>query len=142
MPDSACACLTKRPHGGYDPGPGARVPAEEPGVCLRLRVHLGSPPEGASPSRLVTQSCPTLCHPMDCSPTGSSVHGILRARILEWLAVPSSRRSCRPQDRTCISYVSGTGRRILYQSVSCSVVSDSLRPVDCSPPVSSACGIL
>jgi len=37
--------------------------------------------------------CLTLCDPMDCSPPGSSVHGILQARILEWVAMPSSRRS-------------------------------------------------
>ena len=37
------------------------------------------------------QSCPTLCNPMDCSPPGSSVHGILQARILVWVAMPSSR---------------------------------------------------
>ena len=37
------------------------------------------------------QSCPTLCSPMDCSPPGSSVHGISQARILEWVAMPSSR---------------------------------------------------
>ena len=39
----------------------------------------------------VTQSCPTLWDPMDCSPPGSSVHGILQARVLEWVAMPSSR---------------------------------------------------
>ena len=39
------------------------------------------------------QSCPTLCDPMDCSPPGSSVRGILQARILEWVAMPSSRKS-------------------------------------------------
>ena len=39
------------------------------------------------------QSCPTLCDPMDCNPPGSSVHGILRARILECVAMPSSRGS-------------------------------------------------
>ena len=38
-----------------------------------------------------TQSCPTLCNPMDCSPPGSSVHGILQAKILEWVAIPFSR---------------------------------------------------
>ena len=42
---------------------------------------------------LVAQSCPTLCHPMDCSPPGSSVHGILQARILEWVAISFSRGS-------------------------------------------------
>ena len=40
---------------------------------------------------LVTQSCPTLFNPMDCSPPGSSVHRILQARILEWVAIPFSR---------------------------------------------------
>ena len=44
----------------------------------------------------VTQLCPTLCNPMDWSPPGSSVHGILQARILEWVAVPYSRGSSRP----------------------------------------------
>ena len=40
---------------------------------------------------LVAQLCPTLCDPMDCSPPGSSVLGILQARILDWVAIPSSR---------------------------------------------------
>ena len=39
----------------------------------------------------VTQSCPTLCDPVDCSPPGSSVHGILQARVLEWVAISFSR---------------------------------------------------
>jgi len=42
---------------------------------------------------LVTQSYPTLCDPMDCSPPGSSVHGTLQARILQWVAIPFSRGS-------------------------------------------------
>ena len=45
---------------------------------------------------LVAQSCPNLCDPMDCSPPGSSVHGVLLARILEWVAMPSSRGSSDP----------------------------------------------
>ena len=44
-----------------------------------------------------------LCDPMDCSPPGSPVYGILQARILEWVAMPSSRGSSRPRDRTHIS---------------------------------------
>ena len=60
------------------------------------------------------QSCPTLCNPMDCSPPGSSVHGILWARILEWVTMPSSRGSSSPRDRTCVSYVSCIGRQVLY----------------------------
>ena len=45
---------------------------------------------------LVIQSCLTLCDPMDCSPPGSSVHGIPQARILEWVAIPFSIRSFWP----------------------------------------------
>ena len=44
------------------------------------------------------QSCPTVCNPMDQSLPGSSVHGILQARILEWIAMPSSRGSSQPRD--------------------------------------------
>ena len=50
--------------------------------------------------------CPTLCDPMDYSPPGSSVHGILQARKLEWIASPFSRGSSRPRDQTHISCVS------------------------------------
>ena len=46
----------------------------------------------------VTQSHLTLCDPMDCSPPGSSVLGILQARILEWVAIPFSRGSSQPRD--------------------------------------------
>ena len=44
------------------------------------------------------RSCLTLRHPMDCGPPGSSVHGILQARILEWAVIPFSRGSCQPMD--------------------------------------------
>ena len=54
------------------------------------------------------QSCPTLCDPMDCSPPGSSVHGSLQARILVWVAMPSSRGSSQPRDQTHASCVSCT----------------------------------
>ena len=53
-------------------------------------------------SCLVAQSSPTLCDPMDCSPPDSSDHGILQTRILEWVAVPSSRGSSQPRDWTWI----------------------------------------
>ena len=56
---------------------------------------------------LVAQSCPTLCDPMDYSPPGSSVHGILQARILEWVAVPFSRGSSQPRDQTQVSFITG-----------------------------------
>ena len=53
------------------------------------------------------QSCPTLCNPMDCSPSGYSVHGILHSRILEWVAILSSRGSSQPRDRTRVSCIAG-----------------------------------
>ena len=49
--------------------------------------------------------CQTLCDSMDCSLPGSSVHGILQARILEWVAMPSSRGSSQPRDGTQVSYI-------------------------------------
>ena len=60
------------------------------------------------------QSYPTLCIPMGCSLPGSSVHGILQARILEWVAMPTFKGSSRPRDWNCISYISCIGRQVLY----------------------------
>ena len=59
------------------------------------------------------QPCPTLCSPMDSKP-GSSVHGILQARILKWVAIASSRGSSPPRVQTHLSYVSCIGRWVLY----------------------------
>ena len=58
---------------------------------------------------LVAQSCPTLCSPIFYSPPGSdsSVHGILRARIPQWVAIPFFRESSLPRDRTWVSCISG-----------------------------------
>ena len=56
---------------------------------------------------LVTQSCLTLWDPTDCSPLGSSVHRILQARILEWVAIPFSRGSSRLRERTQASCIAG-----------------------------------
>ena len=55
----------------------------------------------------IAQSCPTLCNVMDCSLPGSSVHGTLQARILEWVAIPSSRGSSQPRDRTQVTSIAG-----------------------------------
>ena len=60
------------------------------------------------------QLCPTLCDPMYYSLPGSSVHGILQARILEWVAMPSSTGSSSPRDPICVSCISHIGRQILY----------------------------
>ena len=93
---------------------------------------------------------------MDYSPPGFSLHGILQGRILEWVAIPSSRESSWPRDWTRISYISCIGRRVLYQLVppgkafllpvaaakllqSCLTLCN---PIDGSPPGSPIPGIL
>ena len=68
-------------------------------VCLCSKLH---------------QLCLTLCDSTDCNLLGSSANGISQARILEWVAVPSSRGSSKPRDQTGLSYVSCTGGRVLY----------------------------
>ena len=55
----------------------------------------------------VSQSCPTLCDPMDCSLPGSSLHGILQARVLEWVAISFSRGSSQSRDWTLVSCIPG-----------------------------------
>ena len=67
---------------------------------LTLRVYLQI-------SDLVAKSYLTLCDPMDCSPSNSSVHGILQARILEWVAISFSRKSSCPRDQTWVSWIAG-----------------------------------
>ena len=54
---------------------------------------------------LITQLCLTLCDPMDCSLPGSSLHGILEARILKWVAISSCRGSSPPSGQTCVSCI-------------------------------------
>ena len=102
---------------------------------------------------LVAQSCPTLCEPEDCSPPVSSVHGLLQARILEWVAIPFSRRTSQPTDWTQISCITSrflpvwaTGKFIEYAAAaaakslqSCLTLCD---PIDGSPPGSPVPGIL
>ena len=94
--------------------------------------------------------------PTDCSPPGPSVPGILRARTLEWVAMPSARGSSPPKDQTQVSYTICIDRWVLYHWChlgspvmkpqwcwfSCAVVSDSCDPLDCSLPGSSVPGIL
>ena len=60
--------------------------------------------------------CLTICSPMDCSPPGSSFHGVLQERILEWVAMLSSRESFPPRNRPKVSYVSCISRQVLDHS--------------------------
>ena len=71
-------------------------------------------PDCASSMCVCAQSCPALCNPMDCSPPGSSVRGIFQVRLLEWVAMSSSRGSSLSRDQTWVSWVSYIGRQMLY----------------------------
>ena len=91
--------------------------SSQSGPCLHQESHLIAPfyfSNSAFMCPKSLQSCPTFCDPVDCSPPGSSVHGILQAKIQEWVAMPSSRASSWPRDWTRVSYVSCTGRQVLY----------------------------
>ena len=86
--------------------------------------------------------CLTHCDPMNCSPQGSSVHGILQARILQWVTMPSSRGSCGPRDRIQVSYVSCIGREFFITAKSLQSCLTLCDPIDGSPPGSPVPGIL
>ena len=78
----------------------------------KLRPFLFGPVESQCMSNRKCQlgqsvSCTWLCDPMDCSLLSSSVHGFLQARILEWVAIPSSRGSSQPRGRTWVSCIAG-----------------------------------
>ena len=77
---------------------------------------------------LVAKLCLTLCDPIDWSLPGSSVHGIVQARILEWGAISSSRGSSWPRDWTHVSCLAGRVFTAENESENHSAVSDSLRP--------------
>ena len=69
---------------------------EHPRILVSLKVKV-----------LVAQLYQTFCNLMDCSPPDSSDYGILQARILEWVAMPFSRRASQPRDRTPVSHIIG-----------------------------------
>ena len=91
------------PNPGIEPGSPAlqanSLPTELQGKPIHGLRHV------ETSQVLVAQSCPTLRNPMDCSPPGSSVHGILQARILEWVAIPFFRGSSQPRGRTRVSHI-------------------------------------
>ena len=120
--------LTQSAAGALDPGSSREIAAPP----LGARASVTEAPRWAalweslsSDERLLFQRqtiSPEACmhaqwDPVDCSPPGYSVHGILQARILEWVATPSSRGSSWPRDRTHASWISCTGRSILYHWV-------------------------
>ena len=87
-------------------------------MCLLLKwFHIYAFKSGESEA---AQSCPTLGNPMDSNLLGSSVHGILQARIREWVAISFSRGFSQPRDRTSVSHIAGrrftvwTTRQVLF----------------------------
>ena len=86
------------PSPGTLPNPGI----EPESLALQADSLRSEPPEkhaaAAAAAAKLLQSCPTLCEPIDGSPPGPTVPGILQARILDWLAVPFSRGSSQPRD--------------------------------------------
>ena len=89
-------------------------PGKNSGVVFHSLLQGIFPTQGACLPAKLLQSHSTLCDPMDCSLPGSTVHGILQARILEWLATPSFRGSSQPRYQTHVSYVSCIGEWFLY----------------------------
>jgi len=102
---------------------------------------------------LVAQSCPILCDPMNCSPPGSSILGIFRAELLEWVVISSSRGSSQPRGQTTVSCI---GKQILLlrnhlgshlhvaaaAAKSLQLCPTLCDPIDGSPPGSPVPGIL
>ena len=78
-----------------------------PCICSWMRGGLRTERVNWSLITHVTQSCPTLWDSMDSSPPGSSVHGILQARILEWTSMPSSKGSSQLRDQNQVSHIAG-----------------------------------
>ena len=75
-------------------------------MCLSIKLKFKN----------VSQLCPTLCNPMFCSPPGSSVHGFLQARTLDWVAVPSSRGCSPSRDWIHVSHISSLVSRFFTSS--------------------------
>ena len=122
-------------------------PWDSPGKNTGVGCHLLLQCRKVKSESEVPQSCPTFRDPMDCSPPGSSVHGIFQARVLEWVAISFSRGSSHPRDRTHISCLLNrqAGSLPLVQPAaatslqSCPTLRD---PIDGSPPGSPVPGVL
>ena len=89
------------------PADDTRLRAEWPSACITVLVVVMPGYLWKSVKVLVAQSCLTLCNTTDCSPPGSSLCGILQARILEQVAIPFSRRTSWSRDQTQVSYNAG-----------------------------------
>ena len=99
--------------------------------CFCCGVYtLTNSPEDVSACVWHGQSCLTLCDPMDCSLRGSSVHGIILAKILEWIVISFSRGSSQSRDRTwvsCASYIAGGFLSLSYWGCPFSILMKPLK---------------
>ena len=116
---SPCSCSFKSWHYTLPPGPflvDLPIPGAPPVPVQSTLLSLSSTERIPWDSDWYgcSQSCPTLCNPVDCSPPGSSVRRISQARILDWVAISSSSGSSRARDRTCIFCAPCIGWWILY----------------------------
>ena len=119
MPDSAISWIvalqtplamefSRQEYWSGEPFPSPRdIP--DPGIKPRLALQADSLLYAVvvAAAAKSLQSCLTLSNPTNCSLWGFSAHGILQARILEWIAIPFSRGSSQPKDRTLVSYTGG-----------------------------------
>ena len=133
-----CPYLTKGKGSRYDLGSAHEIDSCETGR------EKGKDTSSSSGAMWATQLCPTLFDPMDCSPSDSSGHGILQARILEWVAIPFSGESSWPRDRTqgsnpgllhrrqilcCLSYQGPVSRQRLWHMSELSVLESPGAPM-------------
>ena len=111
-----CACTSEKAVAPHSHTLAWRIPGKgEPGGLPsmgshRVRHNWSDLAAAAAAMHIHGQSspsCPTLCNPMNYSPPSYSVHGILQARILQWVAMPSSRGSSRPKDWIWVSCIAG-----------------------------------
>ena len=125
-------------------------PWDSPGKNTGVGCHFLLQCRKVKSEREVTQSCPTLRDPMDCSLPGSSVHGIFQARILERFAIPFSRGSSQPKDQNQVSCIAGIFFTIRATREAFSLAAAAAKslqscptlcnPIDGSPPGSPSLG--
>ena len=93
--------------GHLPPSPPPETPGKKNLKNVKIQAHTIITANSISIEGEVAQSCPTRCDPVDCNLLGVSAHGILQARILEWIAIFFSMGSSQPRDQTRVSLIGG-----------------------------------
>ena len=110
MPSRCCiqyVSKSGRPSSGHGTGKGHSSPQFPRRVALKNVLAIRQSHSSPTPVKEVAPLCPALWDPMDSGPPGSSVHGILQARTLVWVAIPFSRGSSQPRDWTRVFHITG-----------------------------------